>query len=297
MVIVQLIGGLGNQMFQYAAGRALALHHRTALKLDISAFASYPLRTYRLHHLRIHEDFATPQEVAAVQAGGCSHLARWIWKVRRRLGHVPYYAQPVYRERERQAHVFDPHLVRARRDVYLIGYWQSEKYFAAIADLIREEFQLREEPSATSRELAQRIQDCQAVSLHVRRGDYVTNPRTHQVHGVCSLEYYARCIAYIAQRVEHPTFFVFSDDPDWARAHIRPGHPTVYVTHNGAARDYEDLWLMSQCKHHILANSSFSWWGAWLCRNPDKIVLAPQRWFNDLSIDTRDLLPEHWLRL
>ncbi|MGC8880317.1 MAG: alpha-1,2-fucosyltransferase [Anaerolineae bacterium] len=297
MVIVQLIGGLGNQMFQYAAGRALAWRRGTALKLDISAFASYTLRSYRLHVFRIHEDFATPQEVAAVQAGGCSRTDRLLWRIRRRLGHVPYYARPIYREREHRAHVFDANLAQARRDVYLIGYWQSEKYFATIADLIREEFQLKREPSATSRELAQRICDCQAVSLHVRRGDYVTNPRTHQVHGVCSLEYYARCIAYIEQRVERPTFFVFSDDMDWARDHIRPAHPTVYVTHNGAARDYEDLWLMSQCKHHILANSSFSWWGAWLCENPDKIVIAPRRWFNEPGHDTRDLLPEGWVAL
>jgi hypothetical protein len=295
MVIVQLIGGLGNQMFQYAAGRALALHHRTALKLDISAFASYPLRTYRLHHLRIHEDFATPQEVAAVQAGGWNRFTRLLWRIQRKVRVLRYYQETIFREQ--QLWVYDSNILRTRKDVYLVGSWQSEKYFAAIADLIREEFQLREEPSATSRELAEHMRTCQAVSLHVRRGDYVTNPRTYQIHGVCSLEYYARSITYIAQHVERPTFFVFSDDPDWARAHIRPGHPTVYVTHNGAARDYEDLWLMSQCKHHILANSSFSWWGAWLCRNPDKIVLAPREWLRDPNVCTRDLLPTGWMQI
>lgn len=297
MVIVQLIGGLGNQMFQYAAGRALALRRKTTFKLDISAFAYYTLRQYRLHVFCIYEDFATPQEIAAVQAGGRSRLARLWWRVRRRLGHVPYYAQPIYRERERQAHVFDINLNRARRDVYLIGYWQSEKYFADFALLIRQEFRLKDAPSAASQELAHHIRSVAAVSLHVRRGDYVTNPRTHQIHGVCSLEYYARAVEWMVARVPEAHFFVFSDDPDWTRANLHLERPTVYVTHNGVERDYEDLWLMSLCQHHILANSSFSWWGAWLCENPNKIVVAPQRWFNEPGHDTRDLLPEGWVAL
>ncbi|MGQ9492108.1 MAG: alpha-1,2-fucosyltransferase [Anaerolineae bacterium] len=293
MVIVKLIGGLGNQMFQYAAGRALALHHRTPLKLDISGFAEYRLRTYRLHHFRIQAELATPREVAHVT--GMDRTGLWkrvFWRIQHWM---PYYRRCTFQEDTLRP--YDPNIWRTPRDVYLDGYWQSEKYFADVADIIRREFQLKEEPSASSRAVANRMHDCQAISLHVRRGDYVSNPRTHRVHGVCSLEYYRRCIAFIVERVERPTFFVFSDDMAWTREHVPIEGLVEYVTHNGAERDYEDLWLMSQCRHHILANSSFSWWGAWLNPNPDKLVLAPQRWFNDSTLNTRDLLPEGWIAL
>jgi hypothetical protein len=293
VVIVRLIGGLGNQMFQYAAGRALALHHRTVLKLDLSGFVSYPLRTYGLSHFNIQEEFATQQEVAHITGVDRTGLRKRVfWRVQHLL---PYYRRCAFQEDTLRP--YDANIRRTPCDVYLDGYWQSEKYFADVADTVRREFQLREEPSAPSVDLAHHIQAVEAVSVHVRRGDYVSNPRTHQVHGVCGLDYYRRCIEYIERRTERPTFFIFSDDPAWTREHLRPEHPTVHVTHNGAARDYEDLWLMSQCGHHIMANSSFSWWGAWLGDHPGQRVVAPRRWFSHSAHNTRDLLPTDWVTL
>ena len=125
----------------------------------------------------------------------------------------------------------------------------------------------------------------------------MSDPHTNQVHGTCDLGYYAQAVAHIANRVSQPVFFVFSDDHAWAREHLVLSHPVHYVDHNDTAHGYEDMRLMSLCRHHIIANSSFSWWGAWLNPRPDKIVVAPQRWFNDYDADTRDLCPEGWVRL
>ena len=146
-------------------------------------------------------------------------------------------------------------------------------------------------------ELASEIQATVSVGVHIRRGDYVANPIANQFHGVCSLEYYLAAIAKLKEEIGAPRFFVFSDDIGWARQNLRLPDPTTFVDHNGEAHDYEDLRLMSLCKHHIIANSSFSWWGAWLSNNPDKIVIAPERWFRDPSMDPRDLVPEGWHRL
>ena len=136
-----------------------------------------------------------------------------------------------------------------------------------------------------------------SVSIHVRRGDYLTNPVTFQTHGLCDIDYYKKAIDEILDLVDKPHFFIFSDDQSWAKSNIIFGAPTDYVMHNNSLKNYEDLRLMSYCRHHIIANSSFSWWGAWLGNNPEKIVIAPKKWFNDPKIDTTDLIPDTWLRL
>jgi hypothetical protein len=142
--------------------------------------------------------------------------------------------------------------------------------------------------------MAVRIAGCNAVSLHVRRGDYVSNPDSSRVHGLCGADYHQAAVRRIAEVVPQPHLFVFSDDPQWAAGNLHLDHPATIVTGNDTRRDYEDLHLMSLCKHHIVANSSFSWWGAWLDTNPDKIVIAPERWFAHEQHDTRDLLPPTW---
>ena len=141
------------------------------------------------------------------------------------------------------------------------------------------------------------IRACESVSVHIRRGDYLSNPAFYRFHGVCAVEYYEAAVGHLAGAVENPCFFLFSDDLDWARRNLRLDYPVTYVDHNGEDKDYEDLRLMSQCKHHIIANSSFSWWAAWLCANPGKIVIAPRKWFNDPNIDTADIIPASWRRI
>lgn len=162
---------------------------------------------------------------------------------------------------------------------YLDGYWQSEKYFSDYEERIREEFSVRAPLDGRSLELAEQMRERPSVSVHVRRGDYFSNPVTAAVHQVCDVEYFQRGIAYLGERLENPTFFVFSDEPDWARDNLRIPYPTTVISHNDASRNYGDLRLMSLCDHHIIANSSFSWWGAWLDPSSDKIVVAPKTWF------------------
>ena len=293
MVIVKLNGGLGNQMFQYAAGRMLSIHHQTALKLDIAALAQDPLRNYNLGPFNIRPTFATTEEINHLKGTPDGLVLQKISALKQKI--IPSIRQTVFYE----AHIgpFNENILKTPRDVYLDGYWQSEKYFLDIENVIRDEFTIGLEQDLQSRDIAEVINETNSVSIHVRRGDYVSNPITYRVHGVCGLDYYTRCIELIAEKARDPHFFVFSDDPAWVSENLRFDYPMIFVTHNCGIRDYEDLRLMNSCKHHIIANSSFSWWGAWLSNSPGKLVFAPKRWFNISEPDTSDLLPSSWIRV
>ncbi|NLF01733.1 MAG: alpha-1,2-fucosyltransferase [Anaerolineales bacterium] len=296
MVITRLVGGLGNQLFQYAAGRSLAALHGVDLKLDLSPFEEYRTRSYSLSAFRIQEAFASPEEVARVRRIGQPGLSSAVHRLHQRLKR--YYRRATYRQRPVAR--FDPNFFRAPSDVYLWGYWQSEKYFEAIDATIRSEFTIKSPMDAVSRTIADRILSCESVCLHVRRGDYVSDARINQTHGTCSPAYYRESIDLVAGRVENPHFFVFSDDPAWVFNHITIGHPTDYspatrFVHNIPGESYANLlWLMSLCKHHIIANSSFSWWGAWLAKWPGQVVCAPAQWFATITVDPASRFPRAW---
>jgi hypothetical protein len=195
---------------------------------------------------------------------------------------------------ERQFH-FDPAVLRPRRHAFLAGYWQSERYFDAIADRLRGELTPRQPPDPVNAALLAEIEAAEAVSVHVRRGDYVDHP---DIHPLMPVEYYRAAVDAVRARTRDPRFFIFSDEPDRAGALLSWLSPATVVSHNGAERDSEDLRLMRHCRHHIIANSTFSWWGAWLCPHADKVVIAPRRWFADaFPHSTADLLPPRWLRI
>ncbi|MHC1697482.1 MAG: alpha-1,2-fucosyltransferase [Geobacteraceae bacterium] len=176
------------------------------------------------------------------------------------------------------------------------GYWQSEKYFAAIRALLKNEFTLRVPLDGDDLQLAEKIRTCNAVSLHVRRGDYLTNPQAAKHHGTCDRDYYDQAVSFIKQKIPAARLFIFSDDPQWSEANMSYDLPTTIVSKTDGTTEGRDLTLMSSCRHHIIANSSFSWWGAWLGDNPEKLVIAPMHWFNDPARSTGDLIPEGWLR-
>jgi hypothetical protein len=297
VVIARLLGGLGNQMFQYATGRALALRRGATLKLDITGFAEVGPHTERRYELDSFQIHASPADAEDLGQFGRSRRAeyppldrvlRWL-RIDRSNG-----AWPVYRERHFQ---FDPALPQLRAPVYLDGYWQSERYFSDIAAPLRQEFTAKMPLDPENEALGRSIDAVNAVSLHVRRGDYVNNPATNRFHGVCSLDYYQRALDYISLRVKEPHLFVFSDDQRWTRANLRCAVTTTFVDVNSPDCGYRDMGLMARCRHHIIANSSFSWWGAWLNPSHEKIVIAPDRWFGASRNDTRDLLPPSWVRL
>jgi hypothetical protein len=291
MIITRLNGGLGNQMFQYAAGRCLAYTLNTGLKLDLSLFRQDKTREYSLSAFSITGDIAS--------AADLSLIGRPLpWMIRHpaeALQSIIKQNTPVRYVKERQFH-FDPDILALPDNVYLEGYWQSEKYFSAIEPIIRNEFQVRSTLSPDIQELSRRIRNSNAISIHIRRGDYVKDPVTNATHGVCPASYYQRAREKIIRDVDDPYFWIFSDDPAWVRENITTSHPFYCISdHN--FKNFEDLYLMSCCQHHIIANSSFSWWGAYLGSHPGKIVIAPKKWFEKAEKNTKDLLPESWIRL
>jgi Glycosyl transferase family 11 len=291
MIITRLLGGLGNQLFQYAAGRALAARHGTRLLLDIAAFDAYPLRRYRLDRFEIDADVLSVQERASLRIG--IPVRGGVRGAADRLFRAP--RVPELRERQFE---FDAELwAGAPRRCLLDGYWQSPRYFENVAEAIRREVRVRAPMDEVNRAVAGRIAATTSVSVHVRRGDYVANAATNRYHGVCGPEYYAAAEKWLADRVGPLHLFVFSDDPEWAEANLRFASPTSVLRHNDAEQDHEDLRLMTGCRHHVIANSTFSWWGAWLSPHPDKTVIAPRRWFGEAAHDTSDLVPREWVRL
>lgn len=292
MIMVKLMGGLGNQMFQYAAARRLALRHGVSLKLDLSFLegdqAGNTPRRFALNCLAIHAGKASPREIILMSGRTTTRSGTFVARLFQKICHYTDY-------RERFFH-FDPKVLYLPDNTYLEGYWQSEQYFAEYAETIRREFTVNLPLLGRNRELADEIKSVNAVSVHIRRGDYVTDAGTNAAHGVCGIEYYRKAEEMILQSVENPVFFVFSDDPEWVADNLHVRCPVIPVSHNGEV-PHEDLRLMSLCRHHIIANSSFSWWGAWLSVHPDKIVIAPERWFNNPGINTADLTPVGWHRI
>ena len=289
MVIVQLLGGLGNQLIQYAVGCSIAHRNNSPLKLDISQFDKYPERNYSLNCFNISASIASPAEVSRFTTLlRKDRLSKVIASICRKM---PYYRRTAFFEKTSQ---FNPKILRASGNIYLIGYWQSEKYFTDIEKMLRDELAFKHNPDSDNSAMVQFINQTDSVSLHIRRGDYVD--RANKVHGICSLDYYKTAIETLPTS-DNPHFFVFSDDIEWATQNLKLNYPVTFVSHNGIEKDYEDLRLMSHCKNHIIANSSFSWWGAWLCANPEKVIIAPKKWFNDPNRDTKDLIPHNWIRV
>lgn len=292
MIIVRLMGGLGNQMFEYAIGRRLADQLHVPLKLDVSWFREQELRHYSLWALSIREDVATDAEVSQLIGYESSLLRRLVRRAipggrSRPAGHV----------RER-TFAYDPRVLEVSDGAYLDGYWQSDKYFAGSVERLRAEYTFLRPLAGQNLEVADQIRQRTSVSLHIRRGDYVSDDKTAEVHGTCDAAYYQQCIEYLAEYVKDPVFFVFSDEPDWARENLDIPYPTTVVSHNDASRDFEDLRLMSLCHHHVIANSSFSWWGAWLDPEPSKIVLMPKRWFHAGDPEAAaSIRPAGWIAL
>lgn len=296
MIIVKLMGGLGNQMFQYAAARRLANHHNTELKVDLSFLegrqAGCTPRSYELCHLRIRAAIASPSEVTEISGSGKNRMETALMRLRHAIGFVRNFRN-VYSERHFH---FDTAVLDLSDNICLKGYWQSERYFKDIEETIRKEFSVIHPLIGKNLELAGMIKGTNSVSIHVRRGDFVNNPLTMETHGFCEPDYYQRCVRETAARVGDPHFFIFSDDPAWAKENINISLPVTVIGHNSSDNGVEDMRLMSLCKHNIIANSSFSWWGAWLNTNKGKIIMAPEEWLKDKRHDTTDIIPGGWLK-
>lgn len=285
MIIIKINGGLGNQMFQYAAGKSLSVKNKTIIKLDLTRFKNIDpeYRKYELGHFNIKENFSTPEDLRFFNKTGLSKLIE---------NFKPYYKRLVVKYR---GYDFDPHILKLKGNVCLDGYWQSEKYFKDVANAIKQEYTLKNGLGVRSKEIFEKIINTNSVSLHIRRGDYLSG-KFSGIYPVLPMEYYQEAINLIANKTDNPIFFVFSDDIGWTKNNLKISYPVVYVSGNNIEA-CEEIILMSKCRHNIIANSSFSWWGAWLNHNPDKIVIAPRYWLKVHDYNINDLVPEEWIKI
>lgn len=291
-------------MFQYAAGKALACRHGVELALDKTAFRNYALRSFLLDRLQIPEAHATADQRLNDKPKPATDFAVMRWRNRadrlvagfglRKLSPVPAtYSEPHFQ--------FDPDFFALNSTVSLFGYFQSERYFADVTDKLRDHFQPRDGLGRQAQSIADAIAgSALPVSVHIRRGDYVKSVETARVHGVLGAAYYRKALSILQGALASSiTVFVFSDDPDDAEA-VLDFVPRENLVHVRGDRDrpWEDMALMARCRHHVIANSSFSWWGAWLNPSSDKIVVAPREWFTPAELrrrNTCDLYPRDWI--
>jgi hypothetical protein len=290
-IVVRIHAGLGNQMFQYAAGRSLAQHKRTSLYLDSFGFETDTFRKYELDRFNISAERWSRICKNLTMSWGRGRFA----PMRRFIQAFHSPLTPIYIKDIEQG--FDGTLGETKGSVYLDGYWQSERYFAEIREVLLKEFTFKTAPDEENAKCLSSITSQNAVCVHIRRGDYVTTMHGQAKHGVCGLDYYQAAVARIRKIIDKPAFFVFSDDPAWVNANFPRMNPMTIVSHNVGKTDAEDLRLMMTCRHFITANSSFSWWAAWLGQFPQKTVIAPRRWYAKQDQCDKDLVPESWIRL
>ncbi len=290
MNIVRITSGLGNQIFQYAFYRALKANIAET-RMDISEFR------HRNHHngyelervFNIIPDYADRRECNQI-----ADMSKSIWsEIRRKFLKIKLNCRGIVIRESDLGTSYHQQLL-SKTDSYFVGFWQTEKYFSSVESLLRKELSFKTELSGRCREIADVIRTTNSVSLHVRRGDYQKARRAESFGTVCTLDYYRKAIDLICSKVANPTFFIFSDDMIWVKENLKIDN-AYYVDFNTHKESYRDMQLMSLCNHNIIANSSFSWWGAWLNPNPDKIVVAPNIWFRGAEMP--DIVPESWTKI
>ena len=284
---VCLQGGLGNQLFQYAAARRVAIINNSELLLDLRENHNGHERgmrfRYSLKHFNISARIA---DISELPAQPNMRIKYFLW---RNVLQNPRLIKDIHLACNRD-------IKSTNRDIYLRGYYQSEYYFADIADALRHEFQTITPPTSHNIAMLNRIKSHNSVSLHIRRGDYITK-KWSKHFAYCSNKYYEDAIKYLSERIGSIVIFVFTNDIKWVMNNMKFQHETIISKSNQGDYDYEDLRLMSACKHNIIANSTFSWWGAWLNHHPNKIIVAPTEWFRPGIEVYRDVVPHSWHRI
>jgi len=293
MIISKLYGGLGNQLFQYALGKHLAVKNKTDLKFDITALENMnpdiTYRKYELHNFNISAFVASAKEIETIKRDHLKGIRKSIyWRLQYRK---PYYKQNYIKEK---AFVFDSNILSASDNVYLDGYWQSPLYFNNIRDILLEELMPVQTLIESENMYLLEILNKASVSIHLRRGDYITNFKNKEVYLEIPIGYYNEAIRFIEQKIDNPVFFIFSDDNNWVKNNFNLKN-CIFVEEINPVKS---MFLMSNCKHNIIANSTFSWWGAWLNNNNNKIVVSPAHWFaKNSGLTSASLMPDTWIKL
>lgn len=309
-IITRLDGGLGNQMFQYAVGRSLSLRYNAPLYIDASMYRSYTTRQYSLGVFNVAAERLPAANSPLSESSVLRSAGRILGNLARRL---PPFASSALSSlvakkntatlqanvthgfgtlcHEKQQFEFDRNILESPPPLYLVGFWQNEQYFADCQDVIRRDFTLQVPISDTAKAYTKAAEQQPSASLHIRRGDYVHSSASKRLN-VCGMQYYRDALHIIRSKEPEARVFVFSDEIGWAKANLEFDRLTFVE----GCKDYEEMFLMSRCHHNIIANSSFSWWGAWLNPNKNKIVVAPQRWVN-ADIGDRTPVPPDWVRI
>lgn len=283
MIVSKIYGGLAGQMLQYALGRALSLKYKTKLCLDISWF-----------DINIEDQGGTPRSFGL-------HKFNTKYKIYKRNSFVKLGKlvgiMPRLQTKTENGFAYNIETESWPDNIIIDGYWFSYRYFDHIFDVLVEDFYPKK-IDLQNTEMLQKIKsNSQSVALHIRRGDYVSNTNANKFHGVMGMDYYNAALSKVNEYLNNPHFFIFTDDFNWVKQNFNSLDNKTYVDFNGDANNHMDIYLMSQCKHNIIANSGFSWWGAYLNQNHKKIVIAPASWFQNNSYNTSDLKPGNWLSI
>lgn len=287
MIIVKLQGGLGNQMFQYAVGRVLAYKNKVVLKYEDEALNRVgPTGVYRLTEINAFNISASrlnKDEFRKILPNTCQRILDKL--IMRTSRSVRYYKEGGID--------FNESVLNFNDNYYLDGYWQSWKYFNEYKDIIKKDFTLKDEHlKKIDANLLSMINNNDTVGIHIRRGDYVANKEVNKVHGICEEKYYKKAIEYIKNKIKKPIFYIFSDDPEWCKKKFGDNFKII-----SGYPGWHDMYLMSRCKHQIIANSSFSWWAAWLNDYENKIIIAPKTWFIGVKYNIKDRILNNWINL
>ena len=282
MIVVKLAGGLGNQMFQYALGRINSIKYDKKLLLDLSflldrnqgdnfTYRNYDLDIFKLNVETIKETQPNESFIPISEPG-----------------HHPLNLQFL--------NLYD--YVPTNKNIYISGYFQKHEYVKDMKSNLLSDFQLVEELDEKAQKLQSSIVSTNSVCVNIRRADYVTNKNMTAFHGVYGKKYVDDGMSIINKKVKSPTVFVFSDDMEWCKDNLTFDCPHTFVGHEYKGNKFGGyLYLMTQCKHFIIPNSSFGWWAAWLSSNSDKIVITPQKWFQDPNMVTEGLKPSSWISI
>jgi hypothetical protein len=293
MILVKLFGGIGNQMFQYAAGRNLAIRNNCDLKLDITHFDmlvlpnGLPYRSFDLPIFNAHLNIATETEINLFRNESQSVFKKSIKKIKNIINPYSVLYEPHFH--------FYSDFFKVTGNIYIEGYWQSEKYFKEIEQIIRTDFIIKTTLNQEGLDLLKKIKNTNSVCLNIRRKEFASNLYINQFVGT---DYINGAVQLMAKKIDNAHFFIFSDELTWVKQNLKFDYNYTIVEDELYGDKFRDcLFLMSSCKHFIIPNSTFGWWGAWLNDNPDKIVIAPAEWFNGATKDTCDLIPKGWIRM
>ena len=285
MIYSRIRGGLGNQLFQYSVARSLADQLGVSLGLDIREYKNSSKVKMGLSNFNIRADLNPAGLIKHKKDGKISYVLESLLGKHKHVYYEPFLS-------------FDKHVLTKKDNTYLKGYWQTEKYFIKNKVNILNDLKIISHQDIKNKTISSKIANNTSVSLHIRRGDYISNSAYNSIHGTCSLNYYTNAVNYLINKIGvNFKVFAFSDDPEWVSSNLKLPVDIYFVKNNASEYNYEDLRLMSECNHNIIANSSFSWWGAWLNTNHNKTVITPSKWYADKFTKNADITPSNWIKI